>query len=92
MRHLSENQVAQVIVLLEEGRSQRYVANRFHVSQSVVSRAWARYQETGHYQRRRGQGRRRVTSIREDRRIVNMALTERTGSAQHIRANFQISS
>lgn len=86
MRHLNENQVAQVIALLESGRSQRYVANRFNVSQSVVSRAWTRYQDTGHYRRRRGQGRRRVTSAREDRNIVNMAVRERTISARYIRA------
>lgn len=86
MRHLNENQVAQVIALLEDGRSQRYVANRFNVSQSVVSRAWTRYQDTGLYRRRRGQGRRRVTSAREDRNIVNMVVRERTTSARYIRA------
>ncbi|EFN61147.1 hypothetical protein EAG_00087, partial [Camponotus floridanus] len=51
---LSENEVAQVIALLEDGRSQRYVADRFNVSRSVVARAWIRYQDTGLYQRRRG--------------------------------------
>jgi len=71
MRHLNENQVAQVIALLESA-SQRYVANKFNVSQSVVSRAWTRYEDTGHYRRRRGQGCRRVTSAREDRNIVNI--------------------
>lgn len=86
MRHLSENEVAQVIALLEDGRSQRYVANRFNVSRSVVARAWTRYQNTGLYQRRRGQGRRRMTSAREDRNIVNMAVRERTVSARYIRA------
>jgi transposase len=87
MRHLSENEVAQVIALIEDGKSQRYVAHRFNVSRSVVARAWARYQETGRCQRRRGQGRRRVTSIREDRNIANTALRERTVTAHDIRTN-----
>ncbi len=42
--------------ILQDGSSQRNVAAAFDVSQSVVSRLWKRFQTTGGYVRRPGQG------------------------------------
>ncbi|EZA62196.1 Spondin-2 [Ooceraea biroi] len=50
-------------------RIQRYVANQFGVSPSVINRIYSRFRETGSYHRRPGQGRSRETSAREDRMI-----------------------
>ncbi|KAM0730374.1 Transposable element Tc1 transposase [Formica fusca] len=72
-RHLTELEVVHLITLLEEGYSQRQVANLIGVSHSVVGRAYSRYQKTGQYHRRSGQGRRRVTTSREDRVIARHA-------------------
>ncbi|KAK7160638.1 hypothetical protein R3I93_008329 [Phoxinus phoxinus] len=47
-RSLQPTQVAQVVQFIQDGTSMRAVARRFAVSVSVVSRAWRRYQETGH--------------------------------------------
>jgi len=74
MPRLNENQCAQIIALLEEGASQAHVARRMGVHRASISRVWARYEETGGFRRRRGQGRRRATSAREDRLIVNAAI------------------
>jgi len=46
MPHLNEIQRAQIIVLLEEGFSQRHVARRMNINQSSISRVWVRYQQT----------------------------------------------
>lgn len=84
MPFLNEIKVAQIIALLEEGLSQSHVARRMGVHRSSISRIWARYQETGNFRRRRGQGRRRVTSAREDRLIVNEVTRNPSRSARQI--------
>lgn len=68
-RHLSEPEVARLVTLLQEGYSQRDVATRMGVSQSFVSRTHARYRETDQYNRRPGQGRHPVPTVRDDRAI-----------------------
>lgn len=69
-RAVSENLAAQIVALIQDGRSQAHCSRFFHVSRSVVQRVWERFQETGEYRRRRGQGRRRITTARTDRAIV----------------------
>lgn len=44
------------------------------VNQSIVSRTWSCFLETGNFVRRRSQGRRRVTNRRTDREIVRTVL------------------
>lgn len=87
-RHLTEFEVARLVTLLEEGHSQRYVANSIGVSPSVVNRLYARFRETELYSRRTGQGRRRATSSREDRRITRHALREPIVIARVIAGQF----
>lgn len=87
-RHLSEPEVARLITLLDEGNSQRDVAIRMGVSQSVVSRAYARYRETNEYNRRSGQGRHRVTTVRDDRAIVRQVRREPFLNANSVARNF----
>lgn len=84
LRHLSETDCARIVTLLEENNSQRYVANRFGISQSVVSRIYSRFRETGSYHRRPGQGRPRETSNRDDRAIVRQAVQNRSVSVRII--------
>lgn len=84
LRHLSTLQVARITALLEEGFSMRYIAQRVDVSVSVMSRAWERYQKTGHYARRKGSGRRRITTIRQDRHLVRLILQRRIITARNV--------
>ena len=53
--------------MIEDGFSQRRVARTLGVPPSVVNRLWARYLETGNYNRRPGRGRLRATTDRQDR-------------------------
>lgn len=45
LRTFMEVQIAQIVALLQEGFSQRYVVRRMDVSQLVISRTWSRYLE-----------------------------------------------
>jgi transposase len=75
--HLTAEQAAMAIALLNDGRSQRYVARRLEINQSTVSRIAQRYQETGELKRRSGQGRKRVTSQADDRFVLLTSLRNR---------------
>ncbi|KAI4904895.1 hypothetical protein NFI96_009961 [Prochilodus magdalenae] len=57
--YLDSTEVAQVVQLLKDGTSICPIATRFALSPSAVLRVWWRFQETGSYSRRAGQGCRR---------------------------------
>ena len=75
--HLSHDEVVRALTLLEDGRSQRYVARVLGVNHSTIVRLARRYHETGSVARRPGQGRRRVTSPWDDRFLHLTALRTR---------------
>lgn len=79
---LSEVQVARAVALLESGRSMRFVARDLNVAPSTIMRLNRRYQETGGYTRRQGQGRKRKTTREQDRFLRNCALRRRTSTAR----------
>lgn len=87
-RHLLEVEVARLVTNIDEGYTQRAVAIRMGVSQSVVSRAYTRYQETNQYRRRPGQGRHRVTNARDDRAIVREVRGQPFVNANIVAGNF----
>ena len=76
--------------MLQMGFPQRQVADILCVSQSVVARLWPRFQETGRYIRRPGQGRGRCTTDAQDRCVRTLALQNRQGTATRIQSKFQI--
>ncbi|GFY27915.1 HTH_Tnp_Tc3_2 domain-containing protein [Trichonephila clavipes] len=67
--HLTDSEAWRVVGRLEGGQIQ-VVAQAIGVSQSVISRIWNRFLETGSAGRRPGQGRRRATTPNEDRYLV----------------------
>ncbi|GFX35615.1 transposable element Tcb2 transposase [Trichonephila clavipes] len=75
---------------LEGGQTQAEVAKAIGVSQSVISRIWNRFLETGSAGRRPGQGRRVATKPNEDRDLVLTARRHRNMNAtplqQHLRS------
>ncbi|GFV65864.1 HTH_Tnp_Tc3_2 domain-containing protein [Trichonephila clavipes] len=79
-----------VVGRLEGGQTQAEVAQAIGVSQSVISRIWNRFLETGSAGRRPGQGRRRATTPNEDRYSVLTARRHRNMNAtlpqQHLRS------
>ena len=60
------------------------------MSSSVVNRLWARYLETGNYNRRPGQGRPRATTDRQERYLRNLVLRNRHSTGRCLRNDFQL--
>ncbi|GFX89458.1 transposable element Tcb2 transposase [Trichonephila clavipes] len=68
--HLTDSEAWRVVGRLEGGQTQAEVAQAIVVSQSVISRMWNRFLESGSVGRRPRQGRRRATTPNEDRYLV----------------------
>ncbi|GFS57511.1 transposable element Tcb2 transposase [Trichonephila clavipes] len=88
--HVTDSEAWRVVGRLEGGQTQAETVQALGVSQSVISRVWNRFLETGSAGRRPGQGRRRATTPNEDRYLVLMARRHRNMNAtllqQHIRS------
>ncbi|GFV95804.1 transposable element Tcb2 transposase [Trichonephila clavipes] len=87
---LSDQEAWRVVGRFEGGQTQDEVAQAIGVSQSVISRIWNRFLETGNAGRRPGQGRRRSTTPNGDRYLVLTAPRHRNMNAtllqQHLRS------
>ncbi|GFU76094.1 transposable element Tcb2 transposase [Trichonephila clavipes] len=81
---------ATIVGRLKGGQTQAEVAQAIGVSQSLISRIWNRFLETGSASRRPGQGRRRATTPNEDRYLELTARRHRNMNAtllqQHLRS------
>lgn len=84
MPHLSELVSVKIVTLANEGCRQEDIARRLHIHQSTVSRIVKRYNETGEYKRRPGQGRKRCTTPRDDRYLRIQSLLNRSLTAPHL--------
>ncbi|GFU26595.1 transposable element Tcb2 transposase [Trichonephila clavipes] len=88
--HLSDSEAWRVVGRLEAGQIQVEVAQAIGVSQSVISRIWNRFLETGSAGRRPGQSRRRAETPNEDRYFVLTARRHQNKNAiplqQHLRS------
>ena len=87
--HLDAMEVAQEIQLLENGVRQVEVAKQFAVSQSVVSRLYHRYQQTGLYQDRPRAGRTRALIALQDRYLRTTVLRNHLNLARSLRNSLQ---
>lgn len=74
---LSPEDCAKAVALVEDGRSQRYVARVLNVSRSTIQRVLERFMETGRHARRPGCGRKRKTTAVDDRFLVLTTLRNR---------------
>lgn len=86
---LTSDQVAQAVILIDQGLTQREVAIALNVPRSSMQYALKRYQETGSYTRRSGSGGVRCTSARDDRFIILEILRNRFLTAVEIRQRLQ---
>lgn len=88
-QRLSAEEMNRGTGMLEAGVSQRRVAEVLNVSQSVVSRMWNRYLVTGNASHNHGGGRRRSTTVRQDRFLVIQARRHRFQNATSLNNDFQ---
>ncbi|GFX26876.1 transposable element Tcb2 transposase [Trichonephila clavipes] len=87
--HLTDSEAWRVVGRLEGGQTQAEVAQAIGVTQSVISRIWNRFLETGRAGRRRGQSRRWATTPNEDRYLVLTAPRHRNMNATLLQQHFR---
>jgi transposase len=79
-----------IVAFFEDGKSQRQIAEIVKVPRETVRDIIKLYKETKDIKRRVGSGRKRKTTKREDRTIVQMSRTNPFMSAQEISDNVKI--
>ena len=84
-RQLSSADRGRAIAWLQDGATQRNIAQRLNVSQSVNGRLWIRFLDTGNVINRSRSGRSRSTTQREDRCLINWTLQQRRVTVRQVR-------
>lgn len=85
VRRCNEAEAAQIVTLYNEGYRQKDIARRLRRGQSTVSNILKRYQETGNFVRRPGQGRKRCTTAIDDRFLILNSTRNRTLTSTHLK-------
>ena len=70
-----------IVGFREAGLSYRDIATRIGYAATTVMRLWNQWREEARTQRRAGTGPHNVTTARDDRHLVLMAVTDRTASS-----------
>ncbi|GFU01082.1 transposable element Tcb1 transposase [Trichonephila clavipes] len=83
---ISEFKRGRIVGLHEAELSYRAVAARVQRNSSTIMRVSKQWTDEGRTARESGSGPRNVTSARDDRRLVRMALTDRTASSRQLAA------
>lgn len=81
---LAPTDVARLVALIQDGRSQRYVSRTLGLPRTTVQDAWNRFVQNGTFIRRAGSGRRRATTAVDDRFVVLNALRNRRTTAIYL--------
>ena len=82
---LSDIAKGKILAMSDAGQSQRTIAKEVGCAQASVGAFLKKYDETGLTDRKPGSGRKRITSERDDRRIVQAALKNRRISTDEIK-------
>jgi len=85
-RSLSEAQQAQIVILRQEGYTERAISERLAVSKSAVHQAVVKFKNCGSYSDCKRSGRQRKTTRRDDILIKRCVVKSLTCSAKKIRA------
>ncbi|GBM00595.1 hypothetical protein AVEN_77393-1 [Araneus ventricosus] len=68
--HFNDEIRWRAVDILQAGARQSAVARELHVHHSVIHRLWNHYQRDQNASRRRGSGRRRITTTGDDRYLL----------------------
>ncbi|GBO01081.1 hypothetical protein AVEN_83404-1 [Araneus ventricosus] len=74
--HLHDEMCWRTVGMLKAGASQSAVARKLNVHRSVIHRSWNHYQRDQSASRGRGSGRRRITTTRNGRRSLPVAMCQ----------------
>lgn len=78
---LTTTDVAKIVALIEDGHNKSYVARTLGFARTSVQDAWNRYLETGNLTRRQGSGRKRKTTVADDRFLAVRSLRDRRATS-----------
>jgi transposase-like protein len=82
MPRLSDQDRAIAIGLLQAGTPVKQVARRMVVSPKAIRKLRQKFQQTGQVKDLPRSGRPKITTVREDRLVVNRALRRRTSTGE----------
>ncbi|GBN97165.1 hypothetical protein AVEN_132295-1 [Araneus ventricosus] len=82
--HLHSEMRWRAVGMLQAGARQSAVARELNVHRSVIHRLWNHYQGDQNDSRRRGSGRRRITTTADDRYLLQSARHRRTLTARQL--------
>ena len=68
---------SKIVVLLEEKKSFAEISRRVGYSSRAVSNCVRKFRESGSLERKKGSGRGRSTTARDDRRLKNILMKDR---------------
>ena len=88
-KQLSEIKRAQLVALSGEGYSQVEIARKMECSRKGVQTTIKRFKETKSFKNRKGQGRKKSTSAREDRSLKRAPLADRRKSFSELAAELR---
>lgn len=77
----STSEVAKIVPLIEDERSQAYFANEMHINQSSAFREVTRYKKTVNYRTRPVAGRLSYSTPQDDHYLILQALFQRHATA-----------
>lgn len=83
-KHLNDLEKGQVIAYSKEGQSIRYMARQMGRARATISAFKKKYEQTGELGRKKGSGRPRKTTKRQDRNVIREMLKNRKVTAKEI--------
>ncbi|GFY27342.1 transposable element Tc1 transposase [Trichonephila clavipes] len=87
-QQLTKLERGKIIGLQEGGFSYRAIRARVQRNSSTVMRVWEQWTDEHRITRKTGNGRRKVTSARDDRHLLCMAVNDSTASSRQLVARW----
>ena len=88
-KQLSEIKKAQIVALSGEGYSKVEIVRKIECSRKRVQTTIKRYKETKSFKNRKGQGRKKSTTAREDTSLKRASLADRRKSSSELAAELR---
>lgn len=86
-REFTEGERAQMVLLWELGYDANTIANKLKCARHTVNRAVKRFRQAGEHHNKPRSGRKRVTSYREDRKLIRESLRNRRKTSSVLSAD-----
>ncbi|GBN61587.1 hypothetical protein AVEN_47843-1 [Araneus ventricosus] len=88
--HLHDEMRWRAVGMLQAGARQPAVARELNVHRSVIHRLWKHCQRDQNASRRRGSGRRRITTTADDRYLLQCVKRRRTQAARQLASQLSL--